>query len=111
MAVLESECMMEAIMELSATATLVMNYESWKWAQYLAADEATQAEWREGAAKEMMAEEAMKKELYGEMMMKGDKKMDRDMDKMEKKDDDKMDAEMKAEADADATAEAAEFAL
>ena len=59
----------------------------------------------------MMAEEAMKKELYGEMMMKGDKKMDRDMDKMEKKDDDKMDAEMKAEADADATAEAAEFAL
>lgn len=29
MAVLESECMMEAIMELSATVTLAMNYESW----------------------------------------------------------------------------------
>ena len=55
----------------------------------------------------MMAEEAMKKELYGEMMKRdGDKGKDWDMEKMEKKDDDKMDAEMEAEMEVEA-----EFAL
>lgn len=100
--------MMESIMELSAGASLAMNYESWKWAQYLAADEVTQAEWREEAAMKMMAEEAMKKELMGEMMKKGGK-MDWDMEKMDKKDgddsddsddsDDEMEAEMEVEAE------------
>lgn len=106
MGVLETECMMTSIMELSAGASLAMNYESWKWAQYLAADEVTQAEWREAAAMEMMAGEAMKKELMGEMM-RGDKKMDRDGKDSDDSDssDDEMEAEMEAEM------EVTEFAL
>ena len=34
-------------MELSSGATLAMNWEGWMWAQYLSADEETQAVWRE----------------------------------------------------------------
>ena len=59
MGVLKKECMMEAIMELSAFATLAMNLEEWKWAQYLSADEETQAEWRAEKMASVKAEKMM----------------------------------------------------
>ena len=46
-------------MELSSAATLSMNWEGWMWAQYLSADEETQAAWRESHREMEMAEKKM----------------------------------------------------
>ena len=105
MASIESDYLNMTVMELGASATLAMNWESWMWAQYLAAGPETQALWREEAMMKAMAMKAVEMELMQDMDWDMDMDMDMKMDKDGKKDMDKKDMD---KMDEDATAE---FAL
>jgi len=86
-------------MELSSGATLAMNWEGWMWAQYLSADEETQAVWRESKREMDQGKKDMWERESGKDGKRGGKGKDSDSEDSDDSDDsDDEEMEMDEEA-------------